>query len=471
MTSRLTLRGGAASGSGSRLWLGVFLVLNACGGGLQVPEPGLEPRAGPVLPPAEPAVIALPISISLGKIRSALSAQFPAGDSLTQAQCVSLGGAVCHQYVYRRDSLELHMSGDRIDLLARLRYRGRVALGGVAGLASCGYAPESMKRAELRAATALYWRNDWRLASRNTSLGVTLPDPCQVTLLKVDATPLMKRIVDGQAERLKQQLDSVIPALADLRPSADSLWRALLKPIALDSASTVWLSMNPENVALARPLGRGDALTTAVVITARPKAVIGAAPARDRRALPTLGLATTASGIHVPVDIELPFLSLSARVTQLMKGEIPEANVTVDSVRIWGVADTMVVRVSVRGTVNGDLFALGRVQYDSVNRHLLVSDLKYTLASDSRMSRFKATIGSYRIKRALDQATGHGQLDIGTQLDSLRRQLTAQLNRPLAPGVSVSGSVNDIRISRLATSNTAFVLRVVLDGAARLLVQ
>ena len=440
-----------------------------CGGNLAVPEPNLTPRPSAPLPPAEPAQIVLPISISLGRIRSALSAEFPVADSLTQAQCIAMGGAVCHQYVYRRDSLELRMNGDRVDLTSRLKYRGRVALAAIGGLASCGYAPEDMKRAELHAATALYWRNDWRLGARNTSIAVDLPDPCQVTMLKVDATPLMRRIVNGQAEKVRHQLDSIIPALANLRQPADSFWRTMQAPMALDSTGTAWLAMTPENVALARPLGRSDALTTAVVITARPRATVGARPTADRRPLPTLGLAPAgANGIHIPIDIELPFADLSAKVTQLMKGDVPDANLTIDSVRIWGVGDTMVVKVSVRGTVTGDLFALGRVQYDSATRRLLTSDLQYTLSSDNAMSRLKAKLGSYRIKRALDQATGHGQLDIGTQLDSLRRQVNEKLNRDLAPGVSVSGSINDIRIVALATTNVSFVLRVVLDGIARL---
>jgi hypothetical protein len=46
-----------------------------------------------------------------------------------------------------------------------------------------------------------------------------------------------------------------------------------------------------------------------------------------------------------------------------------------------------------------------------------------------------------------------------------------QLNRPLAPGVTVSGGIDDIRITGLATTGTAFVLRVVLDGQAKLSVQ
>ena len=65
--------------------------------------------------------------------------------------------------MYRRDTLALTMTGDRVDLLARLRYRGRVALPRVGGLGSCGYDGEPMKRAELRFATQLYWRNNWWL--------------------------------------------------------------------------------------------------------------------------------------------------------------------------------------------------------------------------------------------------------------------------------------------------------------------
>ncbi len=450
----------------------ILLLAAACGGGhFEVPAPQVDMRGATALPPPEAAVIALPISISLGKVRAALSQRFPVSDSLTQAQCVALGGAVCHQYVYRRDSIELRMNGDRVDLATRLRYRGRVALPRVGGLASCGYAPEPMKRAELRAGTALYWRTDWRLASRGTALAATLPDPCEVTLLKVDATPLMQRVVDGQLEAMRAQLDSALPALADLRPSADSLWRALQTPVALDSASTVWLLMQPDGIALGRPLGRGDALTTALVITAHPRAQVGPRPLAARRPLPTLSLAQQTSGIHVPLDIELPFAELSARVTESMKGEIAGKDLTVDDVSIWGSGDTAVVKVGVRGTVRGDLYMLGRVGYEPSTRRLLVTDLRYTLASDNAMSRIKATLGSYRIKRALDEATGHGRLDVGMQLDSLRHQLTAQLNRPLAPGVSVSGSVDDIRIAGFVTTPTAFVVRVVLDGRAGLAVR
>ena len=38
------------------------------------------------------------------------------------------------------------------------------------------------------------------------------------------------------------------------------------------------------------------------------------------------------------------------------------------------------------------------------------------------------------------------------------------LNRELAPGVLLSGSVTDVRVERFYTTQRAFVLRVVFDG-------
>ncbi|HWJ16535.1 MAG TPA: DUF4403 family protein [Gemmatimonadaceae bacterium] len=82
------------------------------------------------------------------------------------------------------------------------------------------------------------------------------------------------------------------------------------------------------------------------------------------------------------------------------------------------------------------------------------------------MSSIKATLGAPRIHRALDQSTGHGRLAVGEQLDRFKAQLGAELNRELAPGVTLTGAVKDVRIEHLYTTPTAFVLRVVFDGAA-----
>ena len=83
----------------------------------------------------------------------------------------------------------------------------------------------------------------------------------------------------AQADSLTRQVDSLVPAIVDLRPVADSLWRAFQQPLALDGASTAWLSMGVQGVSLAPVVGAGGAMRTAVVLSARPRVQLGAAPA------------------------------------------------------------------------------------------------------------------------------------------------------------------------------------------------
>ena len=444
-------------------------VLLACGGGHGVPEPTVG--AATPLPPAEPAVLSIPVTISLNVLRAQLESAFPASDSLDRARCAALGGVVCHQYVYRREPLDVRLAGDRFQLTARLRYRGRVAATRLATLGSCGYAPDAMKRAELRFATTLFWRADWTLASRNTQLAADLLDPCRVTALGVDATPLMRRVVDAQLRALTGAADSVIPALVDLEPAADSLWREFQRPTALDSAASVWLTMGVDRVSLAPVAGTPGTVTTAVVVTAHPRVVLGGAPSVAARPLPPLTLSSAAPGLRIPVDVHLPFADLGRRAAALLAPEAAARGITVRDVRLWGAADTVVVRVDMAGKLTGTFYLRGLVGYDAASRAVRIDGLRYTIESEGAMTRLKTTLGAPLIRRALDQATGGGRLNVGAQLDSLRYQLTQQLNRTVAPGVLVGGGIHDMRISGVHVTGDAIVVRVVLDGTARLILQ
>ena len=306
---------------------GATLLVGGCASHFAVPEPTFAPPTS--VPPIEQATITIPVSISMASLKTRIDSVFPAADSLDRSKCSALGGLVCHQYVYRRDTLDLKMINDRITLYTQLRFRARVGLPGNVGVASCGYEPETMKRAELRLATNLYWRNDWRLASRATVVAPNILDPCQITMFRVDATPIVKRMIDGQSARIRQQFDSIVPALADLRPVADSLRRTLQRPIAIDSTNTVWFNMAPDRVSLAPLSGTGQAVQTALVVTAHPRISFGPAPSAPANPLPSLTLADRSGAIHVPIEIELPFDELSKRATTALAGEVAGQGVTV----------------------------------------------------------------------------------------------------------------------------------------------
>ncbi|MBV9880209.1 MAG: DUF4403 family protein [Gemmatirosa sp.] len=443
------------------------LLAAACG---KSAAPSVGPSLTPTALPAtvEPAIIALPITIATSAVQLQLDRALPKADSLDQAKCMALGGVVCHQYVFRRDTLGLRVTGDRVEMLARLHYRGRVSLPNGGSVGSCGYAPEPMPRAELRFATSLYWTTAWRLASRNTALTSTLPDPCQVTLLRIDATPLMRRIADAQLAHAVQQVDSALPTLADLRRPADSLWRAMQQPMPLDSLGTVWLLMNPETVGLSPIDGRGLSIQTGMTMTARPRVVTGPKPVVTVRPLPSLTLVPPANGLRIPVQVEMPFSEVSRQATQILAAETAREAVHVTQVDVTGAGDSAVVKLSLAGRMNGALFLAGRPRFEATSRTLVVDDLHYSVESRDFLTRVKATLAAPLIKHAIEVATNGGRLALGAQLDSARMQLTQQMNRPLAPDVYVGGGVSGLQVTGLYVTPTSFVVRVLLEGSAGL---
>ena len=451
----------------SRALASLLVLLAACSSGVKVSPVTASTDGTNVLAPPELATIALPVLVPLASLRGELDRSLPPTDSLDRARCSALGGFVCHQYVYRRDSLALGMDGDRISLFTSLRYRGRIAAPRVGALGSCGYAPEAMRRAELRMATTIFWRVDWRLATRNTALGATLLDPCRITVLDVDATPLMKRMLDAQLASLRRQIDSAVPALSDVRRAADSLWRSMQEPVAMDSTGAAWLVMSPERVSVAPLTGVAGYLSTGIVLTARPRVVLGARPEIARRPLPPLTLARPSGGLYVPVDLQIPFDELGRRAAASLAPEAARSGIAVDSVRVSSRGDTAVIRVDVRGKLDGAFLLIGRFGYDSASRSLLIDDLRYTLESRSAMSRLRATLGALTIRHAIEDATGRGRLNVGEQLDAIRSQLTLGLNRELGNGVVLGGMVRDVRVTGVYTTPSAFVVRAVLEGDAR----
>src|SRR5579885_3026435 len=90
-----------------------IVAASACSRHFDVPAP-VPSGAMQSVPPAEPATIAVPVTIAMSSIKARIDSVFPVSDSLDRAKCSAMGGLVCHQYVYRRDSLDLKMFNDRI---------------------------------------------------------------------------------------------------------------------------------------------------------------------------------------------------------------------------------------------------------------------------------------------------------------------------------------------------------------------
>ncbi len=453
----------------------VFASLFVVGGCAKNTAPAPNPTPVQVVQPpvalAGLAVVPVHVTYVLRSLRPALDSLFPVRDSLDQAACTVVGGLVCHQYVYRRDSLTLHGAADRLFIDTKLGYRAQLGAVGVARLASCGYAPETMRRATLSMSTSLFWRRDWRIGARSSTAAATLLDPCLVTVLGVNATSTLQKLLNRQLADFATQADTAIPRVAEMRLLADSLWRSFLEPTALDSTNSLWLTLEPEAVRVTPFTSNGPSIQTAIVLYARPRVVAGDKPRMSQRALPVLALGDAPENFDVPITVELPFAEVQRRATVLLSAETATGSVKVDSVTVRGLGDSLAVELQVSGSIRGSLTLLSRLRWDATTRELRLDDLDWNLASKGALSRVKATLAAPLVARAVRRATMGGRVPLGAQLDSIRVELLRKLNGPVGKGIALGSSVSALQIVSVRTSPQAIVVTARLSGRAGVWIQ
>lgn len=430
---------------------------------------GLAPGAPVALP--QQAVIPVRVTYLLRALRPSIDSLFPARDSLSTARCATLAGAICHQYVYRRDSMAVRAEQATMSIGTVLHYRARLGVVGGAAVASCGYAPEAMRRADLLMRTTLFWRRDWRIGARDTRLSAALRDPCRVTALGVNATTSMQRLIDRQLAAFAAEADTMIPHAADFRPLADSLWRSFLEPTPLDPLQSLWLLIEPTGVQVTPFVGNGPAIMTDLVLYAQPRVVVGAKPGVRARPLPSLTVGSAPPGFSVPLTVELPFAEVERQATALLRTETAKESVRIDTVQMRAQGDSVVLQLGVSGGLRGQLALVSRPRWDPDARELRLDDLAWNLESRGALSRVKSTLAAPLIGRAVRKATSGGRIALGAQLDAARTELLTLLNGAMAPGVAMGTSVDPVQIISITTSSRALMVRALFTGRSGVWIQ
>jgi len=276
----------------------------------------------------------------------------------------------------------------------------------------------------------------------------------------------LQDVLNGQLADFAAAADTAIPAVANLKPLADSLWRSFIEPTMLDSAGTLWLLLEPEAVRVAPLTGAGPSFTTAIVLYARPRLVSGARPSVRMRELPELALGEAPRSFDMPVTVELPFDEIERRAAVLLAAETATGGVRVDGLHVRGALDTVHIELDVSGAIRGRLGLTSRLRWDEASRELRLDDLAWSLESQGLLSRVKATLAAPLIGRALRRATMGGRVPLGAQLDSVRAELMRKLNGSVGPGVVLGSSVASLQITGVTSTANAFIVRARLSGQA-----
>jgi hypothetical protein len=441
------------------------------------PPPSLTPNP-PALPPppAELSTIVVPIRTSLAPLLPLIEAQVPNYFAKVDAYELDPSGRFGLKYRVTRDPVVLNMQNAGLHASAHVHYALEGCVNARSRMwpcVSCGFG-EPMRDATIELQSRFDWSEDWALRSKTAARPVQFGKPCEVTRLGIDISEWKLRpLVDEQLKEAAKTIDRNTPKLAVIRPYAQQVWSSIQTPQSI--ATKTWLIIDPTDVALAPIRGAGLDVTSALVLHARTRVVVGEKPAAPAKALPALRtVSTNDTGIRVPFDLEVPYDEISRVLTEQFGRRsyaIEGGTLAVDAVKLSaGSNGRMNLEAAIdyrgrglkkyHGIVNLDGFA----KFDPATSRVSIDDLEYSIDPKRRgIVRALDRVAHDTVRARLRESA---RWPVAAEIAALKSEIERGMTRPLATGVSLHGRVDSIEPVSVTPGPDGVSIRVVAVGSA-----
>jgi hypothetical protein len=446
-------------------------------------QPRTEPD--PPSPPAELSSIVVPVHASLAPLLPLIEAQVPRTLGSRGDYELDREGRFGVRYRIERDAISLNQQGLGLHATTRLRYAVEACHRtwnpvsrkySLWPCVSCGFG-EPMREAVIHLHTHLFWDPAWRLRSTTIASPAEFTNRCAITALNVDVTSWkVAPLVNSQLRDLARSLDDSTPKTTSIRTEAERIWTAIQAPVDVGSRS--WLLVEPVGFAMGPISGSGTMLASSLILTANIRLVVGQPPAPAARPLPPLQSATTtaATGLRIPLTVEVSYEEASRLVSAEVAGhtyKISGHDLHVESARLVPENGRLSIEAAIdyrgggmrdyRGTVHLE----GRPVYDPATSSIAIAGLDYSLDS-KRRNPFVRLADHLAHEGVRESLARNARFRVRAQLDSARHEVSAALNRSLAPGLVLHGSLDRLEPTSIVALPDRLSIAVLAIGNASL---
>lgn len=312
---------------------------------------------------------------------------------------------------------------------------------------NCGFGAEPMRKVDFLLSSRLSLSPDYRIHTRSRLDQLQPLDKCVMSMFSMDMTGMILDSIRSSIDGSCTILDETIAGL-DFTPLIRT---TLTKPTALYPYG--WLNIDPSNIRIS-PLNLiKDTFRLNVGISCRPALVSDSNITRHASTLPRLTNASPRTGVtvYLPVTYDYDFITRTMKDSLrdhsfIVKGRI----VTIKDIAMRPLGKHQIeIRIDFTGSRTGRLYLRGTPVLDTARQGLSLPDISYSLESKDLALRLARSLFRNKIRKTL---RGNSYLDLAALLKTNLPILEAQLNRSIAPNISSTGHIHDLRlIGLLAT--------------------
>ncbi len=314
-----------------------------------------------------------------------------------------------------------------------------------------GAAAEAEAELALNFKTTFSINPDWSIKTQtDVEYHEWLSKPVLKTGLgNISVETLANLALNRSKKTLSQTLDNFVSQRISLRPSVQSVWSSIQEPILLDSTYQMWVKTTPTGISMTPITTSNDAIRTKIAIECLNDVSFGEKPSfRENSQLPELRLAQEVpDDFQVRVATDVPFPEAERLARNMMVGQVFESGgkkVKVEDIKLWGNNDKIVVNSRLSGSFNGNIYFIGRPEYNAQKTQIEVKDLDFHIDTKNFLHRSAAWIFQGSIKKQMAASmTFPLEENINTLKASLQQSLT---NYVIQPGTVLNGTVEQLNV-------------------------
>lgn len=281
------------------------------------------------------------------------------------------------------------------------------------------------------------------------------------------------KLIKTQEKVITQSIDEQIKSQIPMRRYMEQAWTAMHQPIQFYDDPVTWLKITPKKILITPLTGTTTSLKAFVKIEAITETKVGKKPTVVQTNLPNVSYTNDHSGAFIITVLNgVDYEDASVVAAKYLKGETfsspsGKKKVTVDSIRLFGKGEQLVIETHVSGALKGAIYFTGIPTYDSLRQVIYLKNLDYELQTKNVLAKSAGwLLKSILLKRMKEVMV----YDIKSDMIAIRQSLDEALQSyALTPQVKISAKIQQMypKTIFLTPESMSFVLFISGDMQVR----
>jgi Domain of unknown function (DUF4403) len=409
-----------------------------------------------------PSTISIPVSISVDDILRSLNSRLSGKALFEDYSFEDNGHDGLMMNAWKSQDITLFFAGNTVKYRVPLKLWIKKEL-------VFGSSAEAEGELALNFKTTFNINADWSLS---TQTEVEYHEWISIPILKtgigdISMETIANLILNSSKKTLSKTLDQYVNQQINLRPYVQEAWGGIQQPMLLDGGYHMWSKTTPISIGLTQITTYNNALQTKIAVECLNNVSFGEKPIfRENSALPNLNLLTEApDDFKMRFATDLPFAEAERLANNIMVGQIFESGkkkVKVEDVNLWGNNDRVVVNVRLNGSFNGQIYFIGRPEFNPKKNQIEVKDLDFQVDTRNFLMRSASWIFQGTIKKKMIASMVFPLAQNITEVKSALQQTLS--NYQIQPGITLYGALDSIGVQDTRVTPTGIRVNLFSTG-------